>query len=118
MEVGRTSPYRPHLSSCSTNESSDGSSKSISLDLVENPVVSILQLFSPCCCKYTYIEIISFLDSTSESNDKYRTCLHNNEATNYITSILWMARILSSLIDRENSFIGSCAWTNNARHWC
>jgi hypothetical protein len=41
MEVGRTSPYRRHhLSSCSTNESSDGSSKSISLDLVEGSTVS------------------------------------------------------------------------------
>lgn len=40
MDIGRTSPYRPHLSSCSTNESSDCSSKSISLDLAENPIVS------------------------------------------------------------------------------
>ncbi|KAL7021734.1 hypothetical protein ACKWTF_012000 [Chironomus riparius] len=39
MEVGRTSPYRRHLSSCSTNESSDGSSKSISLDLVESTTI-------------------------------------------------------------------------------
>lgn len=32
LELGRSSPRRTHLSSCSTNESSDGSSKSMSLD--------------------------------------------------------------------------------------
>jgi hypothetical protein len=36
MDIGRTSPYRRHLSSCSTNESSDCSSKSISLDIAES----------------------------------------------------------------------------------
>lgn len=46
MDVGRTSPYRPQLSSIDTNESSDCSSKSISLDLAENPVVSFRLLFN------------------------------------------------------------------------
>lgn len=45
MDVGRTSPYRPQLSSIDTNESSDCSSKSISLDLAENPVVSFDYFF-------------------------------------------------------------------------
>jgi small G protein signaling modulator 1 len=41
LDFGRTSPrFRPHLSSCSTNGSSDGSSKSISIDLAENSIVS------------------------------------------------------------------------------
>ncbi|XP_037916963.1 small G protein signaling modulator 2-like isoform X2 [Hermetia illucens] len=43
METGRTSPRRTQLSSCSTNESSDCSSKSMSLDqsLPDTPQVSL-----------------------------------------------------------------------------
>lgn len=37
LDLGRTSPRRTQLSSCSTNESSDGSSKSISLDTAIGP---------------------------------------------------------------------------------
>lgn len=51
LETGRTSPRRTHLSSSSTNESSDGSSKSMSLDqsLPDSPHV-VYPFY--CCFPY------------------------------------------------------------------
>lgn len=45
LEFGRTSPRRSHLSSSSTNESSEGSSKSLSLDAATIPVVVIIVFY-------------------------------------------------------------------------
>lgn len=127
MEVGRTSPYRRHLSSCSTNESSDCSSKSISLDLVEGSAVRITHpkyinihynsIYAPSIISVQFLLLATAEQpSRSKSSRKHSTRLYLDETPNNFSSILRLAGILSTLVDCTNAFIRISARSNNARH--
>ena len=119
LELGRTSPRRKHLGSCSTTGSSDCSSKSLSMDqstTTEPPLVSTLVrsffpfkkvpntlvLFSTYehflyLFEYGTLKVkMSFFTviDPGESNSEYRIGLFNHETSNYIAGILWMAGLL------------------------
>lgn len=54
-------------------------------------------------------------DSANESGNQHCTRLHNDEASNYIASLLWMARILPSLVNGSDTSFRPGPRSHNAR---
>lgn len=117
LDLGRTSPRRSHLSSSSTNESSDSSNKSLDTYGPESPLIVSRFIYSLSINLVLGIQFSfrHFAADHTQSNGKHCFGLYNNAKTDYITSILWMVGLLPSFIHRSNTFIGTCQWENYTR---
>lgn len=106
LDLGRTSPrYRAQLSSCSTNESSDCSSKSLSIDAmsIDSPNVSILSFLK----LGNWYNVFPLTPAGYEPIDQYCPRLLNHEETDHIPGVLRLARLLPPLINGANSPVGT-----------